>query len=168
MTPCAQKKPTVQEFTKIKSTGKKVELRWVTSEKGADHEHHVKSAEEPRPELTDALNCFVPFVMELLGLEDTAFDEVLKVTGLSIDTGEDGRRGMIITCRKDLEHTNGPLIFNTPHIREAAEDAEDGKATDGVGLWLAGMADALERADAAASGFVNGERAQLDLALAKP
>lgn len=156
-----------QSFTKIKSTGTRVELRWVTSERGAEHEHHVKSEEEPRPELTDSLNGFRSAVMELLGLEDTAFDEGLVVTGLSVDTGEDGRRGLIITCRKALEHGHGPLVFNTPHLREPAEDAEDGSATDAAGLWLPGMAAALARAEAAATGFLAGERAQLDLALQK-
>jgi len=164
MTPRAQKKATVQQFTKIKSTGKKVELRWVTSEKGADHEHHVTSAQHPKPDFPKALNAFVPFVVELMGLADTAFDSDLEVTGLSIDTGEDDRRGLIITCRKKLARTNGPLIFNTPHIREPKDEGGEPPAS---GVWLEGMAEALARAEGEASGFLAGERAQTELAFAR-
>lgn len=149
-----------RSFTKIRSSGKKVELMWTTSEKGGETEHHVVSAEEPRPELNTALKSFVPYVIEILGLEDTAWDDELTVTALSIDSGEDGRRGLIITCRKELESCNGPLHFNTPHLREPAEDAEK---QDGPGLWLVGMEDALGECAAEAELFLAGERSQLEL-----
>lgn len=112
------------------------------------------------PELNKALKAFVPHVIEILGLEDTAWDDELTVTALSIDVGEDGRRGIIVTCRKELESSNGPLHFNTPRLSEPAEDAEK---QEGKGLWLAGMEDALGECAAEAELFLAGERSQLEL-----
>lgn len=157
-----QSKPS-RTFTKIRSTGTKVELMWTTAEKGGETEHHVVSAEEPRPELNKALAVFVPFVIEILGLEDTPWDRELTVTALSVDVDEDGRRGMMITCRKKLAATNGPMTFNTPRLSEPADDAEK---QEGKGLWLPGMSDALGECAAEAELFLAGERSQVEMPLA--
>lgn len=152
------------KFSKIKCIpGKKVELVWTGTENGCEIEHHVTSDEEPKPEFPKALDAFVPYVMELLGLGDNSvFRNELHVTGLSIDVGEDERRGLVITCRKELGRTNGPLIFNLPHIREPKGDGSEAPI---AGVWLPGMDKALQKAQAQATKFLDGERSQTTLEL---
>ncbi|HXE83682.1 MAG TPA: hypothetical protein VN513_10185 [Gemmatimonadales bacterium] len=151
------------KFSKIKATGKKVVLIWTTSEHGVETEHHVTSDEEPKPEFPKALDAFVPFVIELLGLTDNStFRNDLHVTGLSIDVGEDERRGLVITCRKELARTNGPLIFNLPHIREPKADGTEAPV---AGVWLVGMDKALQKVQVQAQKFLDGERSQTTLEL---
>ena len=151
-------------FSKIKCTGEKVVLIWTTTENGVEDKHHVVSDEEPRPEFPKALDGFIPYVMELLGLGDNSvFRNELHVTGLSIDVGDDDRRGLVITCRKELARTRGPMVFNLPHIREPKEDGTESVVS---GIWLPGMDKALKKCEAQAQRFLAGERSQTEMELA--
>lgn len=143
-------------FTKIKWNGKEVVLAW-TTKSGADTiRHTLDSFERPRQEFDDALQAFVPEIVQLLELP-TAYAEELKVIGLSINYEEGDRAGLVVTCLKNLAEFNAPLVLNTPHMREPDFDDENpGQMSDTV-LQLLG------RAQGAATRYVEGKREQGDL-----
>lgn len=147
------------KFFKIKYNGEKVALSWTEHRPGGTEiEHNLHSGQTPAPDLPAALKRFEPFVEELLELPHEWMD-TLKVTGLSINEEEDdGRAGLVITCQKKLAGANGPLVLNNPHLREPVKLGEEGP-----GFFLDGMDTAIESANNAAQGFVQGKRAQKDL-----
>jgi hypothetical protein len=147
-------------FTKIKSSSKGVHLEWTTpAEKHPDNEvhHKLESDDTPAPEFTEALQHFIPEVLHVLELP-TEYAIGLRVTGLSVNYEEDDRRGMVVTCLKDLEATNSPLVLNTPHMRELSDEDEDG-----AGFLSDAMLELLAAAEEQAEAFVHGTRMQLDL-----
>ena len=144
-------------FTKIKYRTKKgehaVDLRW--EEEQAEGKtaitHHLTSTEAPWASLPSAMTAFVPPVLRLLEL-DADYEDGLEVVGLSISYGDDGRRGLVVTCLKELSSSPAPLVLNTPHLQEAGDD--DAPALP------AEMERALDNALAAATLFLEGSRAQ--------
>lgn len=151
-------------FTKIKFNGFQVQLTWI-EKKGSsgEVESTLKSYERPDPELGNAMRAFVPIVFDLLDLLRGDWEVDFLVTGLSINEEDDGRKGLVITCLKKLEKANAPLVLNTPHLREPVEDEE----FERTGYFTDGMLEALERAEKAARGYVEGKREQGDLFEAK-
>jgi hypothetical protein len=134
------------KFFKIKYNGEKVALSWTEHKLGGTEiEHNLHSGQTPAPDLPAALKKFERFVEELLEVP-ADWMNTLKVTGLSINEEEDdGREGLVITCQKKLASTNGPLVVNTPHLREPVKLGEEGP-----GFFLDGMAEAIETANNAA------------------
>lgn len=148
----------MHQFTKIKwKPGEKLELQWVESvgEGKTAIVHQLASVEEPAAALPECLQAFVPEVLKLLRLPATYADD-MSVTALTINYEDDDRMGLVVTCLKQLSSTNAPLVLNTPHLREADNDA--------VGHFLpARMVQLLEDAKVVAERFLLGERAQLSL-----
>lgn len=150
-------------FTKIRVTDKGVDLSWTT--KKADGEtisSELKSPQEPLPDLPAALQAFRPYVLDLVDL-DARWGEELIITQLSIgeQTGDENLRNLIVTARRRCEKANGrPVVFNTPFLPEAGENTSPNIATlDDATLEL------IADAEAAATRYVNGERAQATLDL---
>lgn len=145
-------------FTKIKFNGEKVSLSWTEKKSGGTEiEHNLHSAQMPSPDLPAALKAFDKFVEELIEVPRD-WMATLKVTGLSINEEEDGRSGLVITCLKKVGAANGPLVLNTPHLRQPLKLGEEGP-----GFFMDGMEGAIESADRAATGYVDGKRAQRNL-----
>jgi hypothetical protein len=147
------------KFTKIKYNGEKVAISWLeTKPGGTEIEHNLHSTMKPAPDLEASLERFSRFVEEILEVSHEWMGG-LRVTGISINTEEeDGRAGLVITCQKKLALTNGPLVVNTPHLREPKNLGDDGP-----GFFLAGMDMAIDQAFTAATGFVQGKRAQREI-----
>lgn len=142
-------------FKKIKYNGEKVVLHWTTSKVMEEVAHELISTQTPHPRLVDTLAAFVPEVLDLLELP-ADYDVGLRVVGLSINTQEDGRRGLVVTCLKALEGAQGPLVLNTPNLPEPGDDAQQPSLPSTM-LRL------MERAEREAEAFVNGKRAQVDM-----
>lgn len=150
------------KFSKIKFNGYRVELIWSTRAPGSLDETETKlsSGAAPRPEFVAAFNAFKPLALDLLELPE--YGEGFIVTGLSINEEDnDGRGGLVITSMKTLKQANAPLVLNTPHLREPVDDNQDGAA----GFYTEGMSGALATMLGEAKRYVNGERAQQELAL---
>lgn len=145
-------------FTKIKYDGAVVELQWTTKlDGGGEVAHSLKSYDAPSPEFVAAMKAFCPEVLELLELDSAGWDDELTVSGLSINEEEDGRIGLVCTCRRALRIANAPLILNTPHLRERMdEEGESGFLPDQL-LLLIG------RLETQAQLYLKGKRAQGDL-----
>lgn len=146
------------QFTKIKYDGKQVELAWTEKKKSTEIIHTLSSKEQPDIELPNALAGFADFV-ERLAEVPHAWMRNVRVTSVSINVEEkDGRLGLVITSQKKLADANSPLVVNTPHLRQSVKLGEEG-----VGFFLVGMEDAIDRAERAAQGFVGGKRTQTNL-----
>jgi len=130
-------------FQKIKWNGSEVKLAWTTGNPfGVEFEHTMRSKEAPHPELDERFRAFVPHVLKLLELPES-YDEKFRVTGLSINTEEDGRCGLVVTCMKGIADANAPLVINTPHLRERMDE-------EGVGFLPGEMLDCLADVERAA------------------
>lgn len=148
--------PSTVTFQKVKWNGTEVKLVWSTSSLVAEVEHSLRSFQAPHQDFVDAFRAFIPLVLELLELSDEYASD-FKVIGFSINTEEDGRLGLVVTCAKQLADANAPLILNTPHLRERNdEETTVGFLPD---RWL----DALSDVQSAAEAFLEGRRAQGDL-----
>lgn len=138
-------------FRKIKYNGKKVHLEWSTDSGDAVIEHTLDCESKPEQDLPDAMQAFVPQVVDLLELAE-GYDEGLRVTGISINYESSGRRGVVITSLKELDDFTAPLVLNTPHLKEPDLDDDDSPS------WPGGWEELLKAAEAAAKGYVEGKR----------
>ncbi len=146
------------KFSKIKWDGACVELQWTSKLDGAGEiTHALKSYDTPRPEFVEAMRGMVPHVLKVLELEAAAWEDTLTVSGLSINQEDDGRRGLVCTCRRALDIANAPLIINTPHLRESRDDEQL------KGFLPDDMLAAMEAVEQEAALYLKGKRAQGDL-----
>lgn len=145
-------------FSKIKFDGVFVELTWTSKLDGSGEVvHTLKSTDTPRPEFHAALKALVAPVLEVLELENAGWEDSLSVSGLSINEEEDGRRGLVCTCRRPLDVANAPLIINTPHLREFRDDEAL------KGFMPDELYSAMEAVEKEAAHYLQGKRAQADL-----
>lgn len=145
-------------FRKIKWNGKKVVLEWDVINDDVI-EHRLTSPDPPRKRFTDALDSLIPDVLGLIEAPDHWADG-MRVTGVSINyEGEDDRRGLVVTCLRELEGTNAPLVINTPHLKEQVEDIEEGSFITDT------MLKALTRIHTAVQKYLDGDRMQTELPL---
>ena len=143
------------KFSKIKWDGACVELQWTSKLDGAGEvTHALKSYDTPRPEFVAAMRALVPHVLEVLELDQAGWEDTLTVSGLSINEEDDGRRGLVCTCRRALDIANAPLIVNTPHIREFRDDEQL------KGFLPDAMLAAMEAVEREAELYLAGKRAQ--------
>lgn len=146
------------KFSKIKFDGVLTELTWTSKLDGAGEVvHTLKSTDTPRPEFIGALKAMVGPVLEVLELENAGWEDSLSVSGLSINEEEDGRRGLVCTCRRPLDVANAPLIINTPHLREFRDDEAL------KGFMPDELYSAMEAVEKEAALYLKGKRAQSDL-----
>lgn len=143
-------------FSKIKSAKQGVELQWETVSGAVKTSTDLQSPDEPRKEFTDAMQAFVPFVMDLLDLPDS-WREGLEITTLSIsEEKKESRRGLIVTCVRRVDKANDrTVLINTPYMRERFDEDKGEK-----GYLSAKDMLHLEEAEAEAQRYLGGERAQ--------
>lgn len=142
-------------FSKIKYNGKFVTLAWEDTNPARDLATSLTSAQTPHPDFTAALDAFAGEVLDLLELP-LEYGDTLKVTGLSISTQDDGRRGLVVTALKGVKCSPAPLVLNTPHLPEPGEDPN----APALSRYMLAL---LVNAEIEASLFVAGKRAQGDL-----
>lgn len=146
-------------FTKIKYSEKNgVHLEWSTpAEKRPEDlvEHTLNGKEAPAPEFDAALQAFRGEVLVLLELPGD-YTDGLRVIGLSVNYEDDGRKGLVVTCVKQLERTNAPLVLNTPHLREASDEDTGNYLPDR-------MVELVREAERQAAAYVPGARLQKGL-----
>lgn len=150
------------QFTKITVNQKHVALEWISRKRTASeaeeiHNHQLECPEKPRPEFDQALQAFLPFLLEIIGAPKS-WTENTKVTGVSLKKEEDGRRGIVITATRKCPYGSAPIALNTPYLREAMEDTETGTQ-----YFRPGMADAIDTICEEAQTYLDGERAQGEL-----
>lgn len=107
----------------------------------------LESAEEPAPELVEALAGLAPHVCALAELP-REWAAQLTVRGVTVTRSE--ATGLTITALRKLKNLMTPLVINTPYTTE----------------FGAACQTALDELERQALAFVDGERAQLELDLA--
>lgn len=151
------------QFRKIINNGKQVAIHWITNRKTASdaqeqHHHQLECPERPRPEFDAALQAFRSLLLKVIGAPAEWSDNT-EITGISINTEEDGRRGIVITARRKCPFGSAPIALNTPHLREPLDDTKD----TGPNFFLPGMADAIDALCGEAQRYLEGDRAQGEL-----
>ncbi|WP_425153971.1 hypothetical protein [Candidatus Palauibacter sp.] len=144
----------MKRFTKVKWDRKEVVLRWTTEEDGDVISHTLKSKQPPHPDFGIALGRFDTTVAQLIEVE-LDWADALRVIGLSIDYDDEGRAGLIVTCLRELQATDAPLVLNMPRVLEPEGALGSGLPAD--------LFDLLDRAVVQASAYLAGKRAQSDL-----
>lgn len=142
------------KFRKIHSDGKKVRLNWTTQEGETTIHHSLESEETPPPELDRALLKLNPSAGRLCEMPD-GYASTLRPVGVAIDYKEDGRRGIVISLRRDVEDANGPLNIHTPRI-QTLKDNEAGVSS----VVVDDLMDCLDAIEVAATAVAKGARAQ--------
>ncbi len=150
------------QFTKIVTTSKHLALHWQSRRKTASDveeltSHETVCPELPRPEFQTAMQAFLPFFLTIIGAP-ASWKESTKITGVSINKEEDGRRGVVLTASRKCPHGAAPIALNSPHLREQIEDKETGN-----NFFLAGMDQALDTLCEEAQAYLEGERSQGEL-----
>jgi hypothetical protein len=152
-------------FTRIKCTDKETALDWSeVNEKGTAHNHTIESKEAPNTALPAALKALVPLVAVACELPEP-WEQGMAVTQISLSTehskGKPPRRGLIVTFQYKPEGFISRMTCNTPLLREALDDAEEGEPGFIPDSWDEPIA-AIEEA---AAKFALGHRFQEELPL---
>lgn len=150
------------QFTKLVAT-KSVHLEWTTKRKTASqaeelHHHELDCIEKPRPAFDTALQAFLPFLLQIIGAPVT-WAENTRVTGVSLNKEEDGRRGIVITATRKCPYGAAPIALNTPHLREGVDAAKE----SGNNFMLPGMIELVETLEGEGQAYLDGDRAQGEL-----
>ena len=146
-------------ITKVKSTGDKVHIEYEQlSDSGLPDEYSITCNQKAKPEFYLALNELAKHVLHICDLPKE-YAEDLSVIGVSFSY-RDEIMGAVISARKMLLDCDSPLFLNTPHMPEKAY----GK-TAGNKLLPQKTVEALDELIQEAEAYVNGDRAQLKLAL---
>lgn len=151
------------QFTKITANGKSIQIHWISRKKTASeadeqHNHQLECAEKPKPEFDTALQAFLLFMLRIIGAP-TDWTDNTKITGVSLNKEEDGRRGIVITASRKCPFGAAPIALNSPHMREPKDDAKE----TGANFFLSGMADAIDTLCEEAQAYLDGDRAQGEL-----
>ncbi|WP_414461752.1 hypothetical protein [Hyphomicrobium sp. DY-1] len=118
-----------------------------------------KIYEEPHPDLPAALAGLVSHAREILEWPTSYADNRVRITGVSFSHSEDtGVEGAVITGFVDLDTSDSPFSFNTPHL--PFEQYKEGNTAK---LMPDGAIDALENLRTEAAKFLKGKRAQGNL-----
>lgn len=154
--------PPKPQFTKIVCNAKQIALDWTSKRKTASEaeevtSHELRCQEKPRPAFDKALQKFLPFLLTIIGAP-ADWRENTKVTGVSLNKEEDGRRGIVITASRKCPHGSAPIAINSPHLREGLDDKETG-----ANFFLDGMGDAIDVMCDEAAAYLGGDRSQGEL-----
>lgn len=160
----------MKSFRKIRVTDKVVELEWTTPDPSGEGEtkHELTCKHEAHADLVAALQAFRPHVQQLLEVTKR-WAQTVTVTSLSISKDKNGRRGLVVTGTRPVADASSPFVIHTPHLAESVQEADESDENDsptlfsGKGVWLEGMAEALETAEQEATAYIDGKRAQGDL-----
>ena len=148
----------MKQYRKVRVKPKGVTAVWEGPNTGSGFEDEVvttfKGTDAPHQDLFDAMAALREDVAGIILASDDWMKSV-RITTLSINREADGRRGLVITAVKEL--TNGPLVLNTPQLRERLDDDEGGNFLDD---------DTIPRVEAVLEGveaYIEGKRQQLSL-----
>ncbi|MBL1177608.1 hypothetical protein [Pantanalinema sp. GBBB05] len=135
-------------ITKIKISAKDASLLKYDR---ASKNHEVEHCEMPffsqiHPDFQDALNYFRGIAIEVVGLDEEAWDKAI-VSGVSIKHSSEGI-GLTITMQRKLEYDGLAIVVNTPYL--SAE-------------FLTREKRQIDRLIDEAIACLDGKRAQMDL-----
>ena len=120
--------------------------------------HTMRSNDVPETEFLDALQALATDVADLCELcPECATGIVVQGVSLSYG-GEDGVMGATITALRTLDSANSPLVLNTPHKPESADDK------DKTPVLSCECVDHIDLLEIATWRYVDGNRAQLTFA----
>lgn len=145
-------------LTKVKRKGVSTSVHWTTlsANQLTTTEHSITSAEDPEPEFLTALDALKVHVLDVLELPES-YGEGLRITGVSLSYDAEDRMGVVVTCLKDLDGTNAPLVLNTPYLPEPNFDQPDQPAMNDE------FVEAIDEVKKWAKRFTEGKRAQAEL-----
>lgn len=121
-----------------------------------DKETRIKCKELRNKSFTDAMQALLPPVKELLPLNYDELEDKIDVIGITISRNESQGLGATITLQVTLEHFNGPLTINTPHLHEDASDT-------GIKAMPWELQEAINDLVEEAEAFLKGKRAQEEM-----
>lgn len=151
--------PLGSRFTKIKAngTGVTLQLEEVMDENNS-RDVAFKSADTPHKDFTDAMAAVAKLARKILALPETYARNSFHVGGISISYSKDNAKGVVISGWINLETTNSPFFFNTPHLPYVApSESSTVPVVPKEGLV------ALNWLEHEAAQYLNGKRAQGDL-----
>lgn len=147
------------KFRKIKlEKDGKVKLEFFEEKQngGDPDEHTFVSSDRPNPSFPNSMLRLRKAVCEICELPTTDdFIRSIEVRGLSISHSERDGMGITITALRNLEHSDCPLVLNTPH---KTEDGENPKRIMPSWAFNECMV-VMEEAQA----YLEGDREQIDL-----
>lgn len=146
-------------INKISYKNEKVGINYsIPKGEGRLEEHTLSCNESPLPGFLNSLLKLRVFVLRMLEMPDKD-PEIKKVTvrSLSFDYSDDGLMGVVISANRDLQHSNGVQVLNTPHKFEDSKVASL-KLDSTCYQYVLEMLEEAEK-------YVNGERAQQELPL---
>lgn len=148
-------------INKISYKNEKVGINYsIPKGEGRLEEHTLSCNELPLPGFLNSLMKLRVFVLRMLEMPDKD-PEIKRVTvrSLSFDYSDDGLMGVVISANRELQHSSGVQVLNTPHKFEDSKVASL-KLDSTCYQYVLEM---LEEAE----NYVNGERAQQELPLEK-
>ena len=147
-------------ITKVKVKEEGVEIRYSEHLGKVDKEVIFKCPEKAHPDLDMAMSALVRDVYDILELPADWAPQRMKITGVSFSFSEEtGVEGAVITGLVELQTSNAPFCFNTPHIA-FDQYSEGGTAPVMPEKTIRN----LEVVKDEAMKYVEGKRAQLELA----
>jgi hypothetical protein len=150
-----------RRITKVKVKNGAVEIHLLELDGKTEKESTLKSAETPSADLDVAMAELVPVVYDILALPRSWRTGAMRITGVSFSFSEETEvEGAVITGRVDLETSQAPFNFNTPHLPFDQYSA-GGQAP----IMPASAIDKLEKVRTEAKLYIDGKRAQMELAL---
>jgi hypothetical protein len=137
-------------ITKVKHSKGETKILWNESRREQEEliEHEMTCTEMPRPELLDAIKAFIPYVLEICELPKD-YAERMSVSAIHLNQcvqDDIDVVGLVVTAQKSLARTQAPMIINTPFLADPG--------------WPHYMPKVVERLEAEALKFRNGNRAQ--------
>lgn len=150
-----------RRITKVKVKGSNIEIHLVELQGKDEKDSVFKSTEKPAVEFEAAMTALVPAVYRILQLPKEWRVGSMLITGVSFSMSEEtGVEGAVITGRVGLDTCTAPFNFNTPHLPFDQYSASgDAPTMDGNSI------DLLEKLRAHAAAYLDGTRAQQELAL---
>ena len=121
-----------------------------------DKKTTIKCTELRNKSFTDAMQALLPPLKEMLPLDFDELEDKIDVIGITISRKESQGLGATITLQITLEHFNGPLTLNTPHLHEDASDT-------GVKAMPWELQEAINELVEEAEAFLKGKRAQEEM-----
>ncbi len=118
----------------------------------------VSALDKPTKSFLDAFDDLLESALDIC-LMDEAYGENMSVTGVSFSYGgETEVMGAVITCQKELDTTNAPLILNTPHL-PASDYSDNGDQPTLDALTIK----RLEMLGEEGIAYAQGKRVQMEL-----
>jgi hypothetical protein len=120
----------MQRFKKIKKTSTdKIHIEYEKMNKNGEWDaYSMTSAQEPAPSFDHALDNLIPHIEEMCELPEKDHQvHPYTVRGVSLSYGgENETLGVTITATRALDHSNSPLVLNSPHkISEPYAEGSD-------------------------------------------